>query len=191
MAITLKTIEGDNIEMCRELCNELMAFQKSKATFHPENFDMMNFETRLKRSYDGAKEKQLVVAYDGEKPIGYVFSTVETVGEEARSFVPAWAKNYDSIENMTGFYPDWLELPQKLGSVNNLYVKPEYQGQKLGSTLFQTAMDWLKGYEDVQYVFIDVSNGNTRAYDYYLRHGFQLSHQVFGGFIQALYYKQR
>lgn len=34
--IMFEIIQDENIEQCRELCNELMLFQKSKAFFEPE-----------------------------------------------------------------------------------------------------------------------------------------------------------
>ena len=40
-SITVEIVEDGNIEQCRELCNELMAFQKSKAVIAPEVFDLM------------------------------------------------------------------------------------------------------------------------------------------------------
>lgn len=40
--ITIEILGEEDIEQCRELCDELMAFQKSKAFLEPERFDGMN-----------------------------------------------------------------------------------------------------------------------------------------------------
>lgn len=47
--ITIEVVKYWSIEKCRELCNELMEFQKSKATINPERFDTMSIETRMKK----------------------------------------------------------------------------------------------------------------------------------------------
>ncbi|CUU48826.1 hypothetical protein [Clostridium beijerinckii] len=62
--ITIEIVRDGNIEQCRELCNELMAFQKSKATIEPERFDAMTFETRMKKSYENSLESQIIVVKD-------------------------------------------------------------------------------------------------------------------------------
>ena len=47
MELTYEVISDETIDCCRDLCNELMVFQKSKARIKPELFDSMNFETRM------------------------------------------------------------------------------------------------------------------------------------------------
>ena len=49
--ITVEIVQDGNIEQCRALCDELMAFQKSQATLSPESFDFMNFDTRMKKGH--------------------------------------------------------------------------------------------------------------------------------------------
>ncbi|WP_205700005.1 hypothetical protein [Cohnella luojiensis] len=83
-------IKDGNIEQCRELCNELMAFQKSMATIGPEIFDAMNFDTRMKKSYESAIDSQVIVVKDNGFPVGYVFSTIENI-ESSKNTVPEWA----------------------------------------------------------------------------------------------------
>ena len=89
--IRIQTITGQDIEKCRELCNELMALQKSLANIHPEAFDSMNFDTRMKKSYESAERSHVAVAFDGDIPIGYVFSTIVLVTEDQRHVLPDWA----------------------------------------------------------------------------------------------------
>jgi ribosomal protein S18 acetylase RimI-like enzyme len=183
--ITIEILKDGNIEQCRELCNELMAFQKSKAAIAPEIFDMMNFETRMKKSYENALDSQVIVVKDNGIPVGYVFSTIDNI-ENSKDSYPAWAPKDDN-ENSRGFYPAWDNLPNKIGCLNNLYLRDEYRNMRLGSRLFEMAMEWLESFPDVDLVFIYVSNGNDAALNFYLSRGFTFSHDVFGGFIKATY----
>jgi ribosomal protein S18 acetylase RimI-like enzyme len=155
------------------------------ATLAPESFDTMNFDTRMKKSYESSLESQVIVVKDKGTPVGYVFSTIQTV-ENQKSPSPAWAPNADS-ENSLGFYPDWEHLPEKVGCLNNLYIRDHYRDMRLGSKLFEMSMEWLESFADVDLVFIYVSNGNEKALDFYLSRGFTFSHDVFGGFIKAVY----
>ena len=47
LSIQYEIVSEDNIFIIKDLCNELMAYQKSKAYIHPEFFDNMSFETRV------------------------------------------------------------------------------------------------------------------------------------------------
>jgi GNAT superfamily N-acetyltransferase len=183
--ITIEVVKDGNIEPCRELCNELMAFQKSKATIAPEKFDAMNFDTRMKKSYESSLDSQVIIVKDKGIPVGYVFSTIENIENKKNSY-PEWAP-IENLENIQGFYPQWDHLPQKIGCLNNLYVRDQYRHMGLGSRLFDMSMEWLESFQDIDLVFIYVSNGNDEALNFYLHRGFTFSHDVFGGFIKALY----
>ncbi|GLC82983.1 GNAT family N-acetyltransferase [Lacrimispora brassicae] len=182
--ITFEVICNDDIQQCRELCNELMAFQKSKAAICPENFNSMNFDTRMKKSYESAHDSKVIVVKDNGVPVGYVFSTIDLVDTDAKDAFPAWAP---ADENMIGFYPDWVKLPQKIGCLSNLYLRDQYRSMGIGSKLFEMTMEWLESFTDVNVIFVYISNGNEDALDFYLNHGFTFSHDVFGGFIKAAY----
>ncbi len=182
--ITFELVTDENVEQCRELCNELMAFQASKGKIMPEILAGMNFDNRLAPSYANAQTKHLVVMKDDGVPVGYVYSTMDYVPEAARTAAPPWAPKVG-----TGFFPDWLELPQWVGGVNNLYIKDAYRKSGAGQKLFDMAMDWLKSFEDCKIILIHVSNGNENAYKFYEKNGFTFSHDVFGGFIKAVYKK--
>lgn len=86
--ITIEIIKDGNIEQCRALCNELMAFQQSKAYMQPERFDAMNFDTRMKTSYEQALRSQVVIAKDNGIPIGYVFATVDQIDSAQKDAYP-------------------------------------------------------------------------------------------------------
>jgi GNAT superfamily N-acetyltransferase len=182
--ITIEIVEGAAIEQCRELCDELMEWQKSKARLHPERFESMNFSTRMKKSYEHALRKQVIVAKDNGVPVGYVFAAIDAITEADRGAYPEWAP---AGENYTGFYPSWVKLPQNIGCLNNLYLRDAYRHSGLGSRLFAMSMEWLESFPDVALHFVYISNGNDAALAFYLKHGFTFSHDVFGGFIQAAY----
>ena len=99
----------------------------------------MRYETRLKRSFDNTEEKLLLVAFDGEKPVGYLFAAAEEVTEESRRQLPPWSERIPG--GGTGFYPDWLETPVRVGALNNLYILPEYRGTGLGDALTTKGME--------------------------------------------------
>ncbi len=187
--IRIEEITDGNIEICRALCNELMAFQRSKATLAPEAFDAMNFDTRMKKSYEGALDRQVLVAMDGGVPVGYAFSTIERAENIGAVAYPAWAPSKDPAVSK-GFYPDWLETPCKVGCLSNLYVREDYRAYGIGSKLFGQSMAWLESVAEAEYIFIYVSNGNDEALRFYLSRGFSYSHEVFGGFIHAVYKKR-
>ena len=133
--IIYKVITDGNVEICKELCNALMAHQADQGITHPEILRSMSFENRLKPSFEGALEKQLLVAFEDREPVGYVFSSAEHVTEASRKARPVWAAGLLGINETAGFYPEWLPLPAKIGCLNNLYVLPEYRGQHIATTL--------------------------------------------------------
>lgn len=182
--LTIETIQDGNIGQCRKLCNELMAFQKSKAHIHPEAFDSMNFDTRMKKSHESALRSQTIIVKDNGIPMGYVFSTIDNVAPTDRMAIPNWAP---TCEAYVGFYPDWVELPKKIGCLSNLYLRDECRGLGLGTKLFNMAMEWLESFYDTDLTFVYISNGNDAALKFYLDHGFTYSHDVFDGFIIAAY----
>lgn len=187
--IVIEEVKGQDIDICRELCNELMKYQQSKASIAKEAFDLMNFDTRMKKSYEGSPISQVLVAKDGEIPIGYIFSTVDEILEPMKKF-PDWAPNKE-IPGVRGFYPDWLQYPIKIGCISNFYLKESYRGSGIGKELFEKSMEWLKSFNEVDYIFAYISNGNDSALDFYLKNGFKYSHEVFGGFIKTTYFSKK
>lgn len=177
--------EVTRVEECRSLCDELMAYQKSKAKIHAEWFDLMDFDTRMKKSCENALRSRIIAAKDEDAPIGYVFSTIDEISAADRNAYPDWAQKIGM-----GFYPDWLALPQRIGCLNNLYLSGQYRGLGLGSKLFDMAIKWLESFSDADVCFVYISNGNDAALRFYLERGFVFSHDVFGGFIQAAYKKK-
>lgn len=170
--ITIEILEEKEIEQCRDLCDELMGFRKSKAFMEPERFDGMNFDTRMKKSWESALEKHAAIAKDGAVPVGYVFSTVESAEGMKNS-------SFKLLLDTAGF-------PERIGCLSNLYIRDGYRGSGLGSRLFDISMEWLESFPDMELIYIFISNGNDEAMDFYLKHGFSYSHDVLGGFITAV-----
>ena len=183
--ISIEVVRDGDIEQCRDLCDELMEFQKSQAVMSSDVFDGMNFDTRMKTSYENALASHVAVVKDDGRPVGYVFSTIEKV-EKDQGPLPAWAPVKEG-EKALGFYPRWDDLPERAGCLSNLYFRDEYRGMGLGGKLMDISMEWFAGFPDIDLVFIYISNGNAAALDFYKKHGFKYSHDVFGGFITAVY----
>jgi len=193
--ITFHVIEDGNIERCRELCNELMIFQGSKAVNYIGAFERMSFETRMVPSYESAEGKLVITAECDGIPIGYIFASIEQLAREnihvKKEMLPIWVQSsYEDDEIITGLYPLWME-PQPVGHINNLYVKYEFRKYGLGRQLMDKAMEWLFENGELEYIFVHVSNGNTAAEDFYKKFGFEYSHDVFKGFIYGYYKKIR
>lgn len=183
--LTIEVVRDGNIEQCRELCNELMAFQKTQAIMLPEVFDKMNFDTRMRKSYESAEARHVAVVRDGMLPVGYVFSTVEKCVEGPVEY-PEWIP-WEKRDGALGFYPNWENLPSRVGCLSNLYFRDAYRGMGLGTRLLDISLDWFRSLEDIDLVFIYISNGNDAAMNFYLKNGFAYSHDVFGGFIKAVF----
>ncbi|UZJ77816.1 GNAT family N-acetyltransferase [Fictibacillus sp. KU28468] len=172
MKLKYEVLPDEKIECCREICNELMAFQKSKSYITPELFDNMNFETRLIPSINNAVHNYTVVVKDDDQIVGYVYSNIspkEAYSNEFATFFDLSSVNKDHV-----------------GCLSQFYIKEEYRHYGIGSKLFHMSMDWIKQFDDVEDYFIYVSNGNTTALEFYKRKGFTVSHDILDGFITVL-----
>lgn len=172
MKITYEVIPNDKIEYCRDLCNELMVFQKSVATVTPELFDPMSFDTRMVPSVKSALHNYIVVVRDDNKPVGYVYSNVspkETYSSDFATFFDLSTVKNDNV-----------------GCLSQFYIKEEYRQMGIGSVLFDMSMKWLKEFDDIDDYFVFVSNGNTNALEFYKSKGFVVSHDILDGFITVL-----
>ncbi|QRG69016.1 GNAT family N-acetyltransferase [Brevibacillus choshinensis] len=172
MELHYEVISEDQMEACRDLCNELMAFQKSKAYITPELFDSMSFETRMVPSVKNALHNYFVVVKDGDKAVGYVYSNISPKEAYSNSFAT--------------FFDLASVRKENVGCLSQFYIKEEYRQYGAGSKLFQMSMEWLQQFEDVDDYFIYVSNGNSDALEFYKRKGFSVSHDILGGFITVL-----
>ncbi|MBV7508441.1 GNAT family N-acetyltransferase [Bacillus sp. sid0103] len=177
MNLSYEVISDEEIEKCRDLCNELMAFQKSRAYITPELFDSMNFDTRMVPSINSAIHNYIVIVKDGDQSVGYVYSNISP--KEAYSNDFATFFDLSSVGR------------QNVGCLSQFYIKEEYRKYGVGSKLFKMSMEWLNQFDEVEDYFIFVSNGNNDALEFYKRKGFSVSHEILDGFITVLRSKKQ
>ncbi|PLS16799.1 GNAT family N-acetyltransferase [Bacillus sp. M6-12] len=172
MNFKFEVLPIEEVECCRDLCNELMAYQKSKSCINPELFDNMNFDTRLVPSVKSAIYNNITVVKHDQKIVGYVYSNIspkETYSNEFATFFDLASVRKNNV-----------------GCLSQFYIKDEYRHYGIGSKLFKMSMDWLEKFDDVEDYFIFVSNGNDIALEFYKRKGFSVSHDILDGFITVL-----
>jgi len=172
MNLTYEILHDEELESCRDICNELMAFQKSKAYITPERFDTMNFDTRMIPSIKKALHNYIVVVKDEAKIVGYVYSNISPKETYSTDFA-----TFFDMSSVSG---------KNVGCLSQFYIKEEYRQYGIGSKLFTMSMEWLKKFDDVEDYFIFVSNGNDDALEFYKRKGFTVSHDILDGFITVL-----
>jgi GNAT superfamily N-acetyltransferase len=172
MSINYEVISDDSIICIKDLCNELMTYQKSKAYIHSELFDGMSFETRMLPSVNSANANYILVAKDANEIVGYVYSNISP--KEAYSNAFATFFDLDSVRN------------EEVGCLSQFYIKEGYRNIGIGTVLFNKSMDWLNSFNSISDLFIFVSNGNDNAIKFYLGKGFKISHQILDGFITVL-----
>jgi len=161
----------------KELCDELMLYQKSKAVVHPEWFDNMSYETRLVPSLEGARNNLIIGAKSSDEYVGYAYSNIAKKTTYSGGFATLAPVNFFDLESVKGEY---------VGCLSQFYIKEDYRGKGIGTILFNKSMDWLKSIPDINDLFIFVSNGNDTALNFYLGKGFTVSHQILNGFITVL-----
>jgi GNAT superfamily N-acetyltransferase len=177
MNLIYEIISVEQIETCRDLCNELMSFQKSKAYIKPELFDNMNFDTRMIPSIKSAIHNFIVVVKVDDQIVGYVYSNISPKETYSNPFATFFDLSSVSKNNV--------------GCLSQFYIKDGYRQYGIGSTLFNMSMEWLQQFEEVEDYFIYVSNGNDDALEFYKRKGFSVSHDILDGFITVLRKKKQ
>ena len=177
MDLIYETIFDEKIECCREICDELMIYQKSKAYIQPELFDDMNFDTRMIPSVKKALHNYTVVVKDEEEIVGYVYSNISPKDTYSNDFATFFDLSSVSKENV--------------GCLSQFYISEGYRQYGIGSKLFNMSIDWLQQFEDIEDYFIFVSNGNEDALEFYQRKGFSVSHDILDGFITVLRNKMK
>lgn len=177
MSIHYEAIPEDNIICIKDLCNDLMAYQKSRAYINREFFDAMSFETRLVPSVKSAKANYIIAAKDDDKIIGYAYSTIASKEIYSDSFATLKCHAFFDFDSVKG---------DDVGCLSQFYIDESYRNKSIGSVLFKKSMDWLNSFESISDLFIFVSNGNDNALKFYQGKGFRISHQVLDGFITVL-----
>lgn len=177
MRIHYEVVSDDSISCIKDLCNELMAYQKSKAYIHPEWFDNMCYETRVIPSVKSAKANYTVIAKDDDEIIGYAYSNISPKYTYSGGFAtlePVDFFDFDSVKS------------DDVGCLSQFFIKEDYRNMGIGSALFEKSMDWLNSFKSIDDLFIFVSNGNENALKFYMNKGFKVSHQILDGFITVL-----
>ncbi|KAB3524888.1 GNAT family N-acetyltransferase [Alkaliphilus serpentinus] len=177
MGIHYERISDDNISCVKDLCNELMTYQKSKAHIHPEWFDNMSFESRFIPSYKGAKANFLMVAKDGDEIVGYTYSNISNKTTYSGGFATLKAVDFFDFNSVKG---------HEVGCLSQFYIKDSYRQRGIGTVLFNESMNWLNSFEGIKDLFIFVSNGNNSALKFYEEKSFKISHEILEGFITVL-----
>lgn len=178
MSISYEVVPEENIGCIRELCNELMVYQKSKAHIHPEWFDNMCFETRVLPSVRSAKANYTVIARDERGEIvGYAYSNISPKVTYSGGFATLEPVDFFDFASVKG---------EDVGCLSQFFIKEDYRSRGIGSVLFDKSMEWLGSFESIEDVFIFVSNGNDNAMKFYLGKGFKTSHRILDGFITVL-----
>jgi GNAT superfamily N-acetyltransferase len=172
MSINYEIISDDSIMCIKDLCNELMSYQKSKSYIHSELFDGMSFETRMIPSVKSANANYILVAKDDNEIVGYVYSNISSKETYSNQFATFF--DLDSVEN------------DEVGCLSQFYIKEGYRNIGIGSVLFEKSLEWLNSFKSISHLFIFVSNGNDTALKFYQDKGFKISHQILDGFITVL-----
>lgn len=184
--IEYRELGSADIEAVRGMCESLMKFQAEKAKVRQGVLANMNFENRFLPDYDAALRKSVIVAYDGDIPAGFSFSTITDVTELNIKVRPTWSSDLDG----NGFYPEDYVVPKRIGTFKLLFVDTSYRGLDIGRHLSERSMNWLKSSDDVEELWVFVANGNEQVGSFYEKYGFKLSHSVFNGFIYAYHQKR-
>ena len=177
MTIHYELVSEDNIFCIKDLCNGLMAYQKSKAGVHPEFFDNMSFETRMLPALKSSKENYIVAAKDNDEMVGYAYSTIASKYIYSGGFATLQCDaffDFDSVKT------------EDVGCLSQFFIKEDYRNKGIGSQMFKMSMDWLNSFKEIKDIFIFVSNGNDNALKFYLNKGFKISHEILDGFITVL-----
>lgn len=177
MSISYEIISDENVTCIKDLCNELMDYQKSKAYIHPEWFDNMCFETRMLPSVKSAKASFIIAARDDNEIVGYAYSNIcpkHTYSGGFATLAPVDFFDFSSVKS------------DDVGCLSQFYIKPGYRGTGIGSALFKKSLDWLNSFKSISDLFIFVSNGNDNALKFYEYRGFKVSHHILDGFITVL-----
>ena len=177
MSIHYEVVSEENVDCIKDLCNELMVYQKSKAHIHPEFFEAMCFETRMLPSMKSAKANYIVIAKDHHEIVGYAYSSIASKMIYSGGFATLECDAFFDFDSVTSDY---------VGCLSQFYIKEEYRNKGVGTVLFEKSLDWLNSSGVIRDIFIFVSNGNGAALNFYQNKGFKISHQILEGFITVL-----
>ena len=176
MRIHYEVLPAEKAQLVKDLCNGLMAHQKSKTLIHPDFFDGMSFETRLLPAIKGAKANYIIAAISNGEAVGYAYSNIASKHMYTNNFATLKCDAFFDFDTVKGEY---------VGCLSQFFIRDGFRNLGIGSVLFQKSMEWLVG-QGVNDLFIFVSSGNHDALKFYLNKGFKISHEILDGFITVL-----
>jgi len=178
MGIIYEVISEEKIDCIKDLCNELMEYQKFNASIHPEWFDNMRFETRLLPSIEKAKSNFIIVAKHENEIVGYAYSNISSKYTYSGGFATLAPVNFFDFNSVR---------VEDVGCLSQFYIKENYRKAGIGNTLYIRSMDWLNSsIGSIEDIFIFVSNGNENALEFYKSKGFNVGHHILENFITVL-----
>jgi len=177
MNIRYEIISEDCIICIKDLCNELMNYQKSISFIHTELFDGMSFETRMIPSVKSSNANYILVAKDDNEIVGYAYSNVSSKYTYSGGFATLAPVDFFDFTSVKS---------EDVGCLSQFFIKSGYRNTGIGSVLFERSMEWLSSFTSIDDLFIFVSNGNENALKFYQSKGFKISHKILDGFITVL-----
>jgi ribosomal protein S18 acetylase RimI-like enzyme len=173
----LKVIEFRELKVeesysIKELVNELMYYQKTLASINKELFDSMNYETRMVPSIKSSRDNFIMAVYDDSEPVAYVYSNVSFKNVYNNDFA-----TFFDMDSVKGAY---------VGCLSQFYIKEKYRNLGIGRKLFDLSDEWMNSFDDIEDIFIFVSDGNNLALEFYKKRGYIISHEILNGFITIL-----
>jgi GNAT superfamily N-acetyltransferase len=177
MGISYEVISEDNVNCIKDLCNDLMVYQKSVAYIHPDFFEGMSFETRMLPALKSSKDNYIIVAKEDNEVVGYAYSNI--------SPKKIYTNDFATLDCDAFFDFDSVKT-NDVGCLSQFFIKDGYRNTGIGSVLFEKSMEWLSSFDSINDLFIFVSNGNDNALKFYQGKGFKVSHQILDGFISVL-----
>lgn len=137
----------------------------------------MSFETRFIPSFKSALSNFILIAKDVDEIIGYAYSNICPKQTYSGGFATLEPVDFFDFSSVKG---------NDVGCLSQFYIRDGYRNSGVGTILFDRSMDWLSSFDEIEDVFIFVSNGNFDALKFYQRKGFCISHDILGGFITVL-----
>lgn len=137
------------VEMATGLI-DLMSFIDPHRLFRPkEEFDARQYiEARLRKVLD--EKGKVFVAFDDEKPAGYLMATIEE------------ATGVDALN----------KFPIKKGLIDALFVSDEFRGQRISTVLLEKIEQYFKD-QGCEYSEISALASNEAARNVYVKKGYQ------------------
>ncbi|MGB9839038.1 GNAT family N-acetyltransferase [Thermovenabulum sp.] len=145
MDIKYEVIPEKDVYLVKDLCNGLMAYQKSVARIHPEFFGEMWFETRMLPSLKSARHNYIVIAKDKDEVIAYAYSNI------APKYI--YSSGFATL-NCEAFFDFDSVKSEDVGCLSQIFIKEGYRNMGIGSVLFDMSMEWMNSFDNICFYLI-------------------------------------